>query len=163
MQIRDDVQRQWKKHRSLLRRLLPCAIIEHVGSTAVPGSLTKGDLDIQVRVPAERFSIAEALLARHYRRNARSTHSESFAAFEDFDGVIPLGVQLTAIDGEFDIFWKFREVLLIRPDLNDVYEILKLNHEGKEMSSYRDAKEGFFDMLRRTPEYEMLGAESHPR
>jgi len=38
--------------RQRIENLLPNADIQHVGSTAIPYSLTKGDLDIQVRVSA---------------------------------------------------------------------------------------------------------------
>lgn len=44
--IRGAVKRALARHRRRLQRLLPLADIVHVGSTAVPGSLTKGDLDL---------------------------------------------------------------------------------------------------------------------
>ncbi|MFE3575677.1 GrpB family protein [Lysinibacillus sp. NPDC059133] len=52
-----------------MKELLPEADIQHVGSTAIPDSVTKGDLDIQVRVSAEQFSIAVELLSNLYDRN----------------------------------------------------------------------------------------------
>jgi GrpB-like predicted nucleotidyltransferase (UPF0157 family) len=42
---------------------LPGARVEHVGSTAVPGSLTKGDLDICVIVEGGQFERASRVPA----------------------------------------------------------------------------------------------------
>ena len=52
-----------------LRSAIPYAEIHHVGSTAIPGSFTKGDLDVLVRVPRSLFSAAEATLAEIFERN----------------------------------------------------------------------------------------------
>ena len=42
-------------HKSLIEELLLETDVQHVGSTAIPNSITKGDLDIQVRVNANIF------------------------------------------------------------------------------------------------------------
>jgi len=52
-----------------LRALLPTAAIEHVGSTSLPDGLTKGDLDVQVRVRAEDYADACRALASAYEDN----------------------------------------------------------------------------------------------
>src|SRR5688572_2454533 len=87
-QIRGQVQRAFRRYRRRLQRLLPRAEILHVGSTAVPGSLTKGDLDIQVRVEREAFRETRRTLAQHFARNTGSTATSSFASFQD-DGATP--------------------------------------------------------------------------
>src|SRR5690606_26589608 len=63
--------------------LPPTAEILHVGATAVPGCLTKGDLDILVRVEREEFPTSEAVLAKRFVRNRGSVRTGEFAAFED--------------------------------------------------------------------------------
>lgn len=146
---------------TFLKTLLPQADVQHVGSTAVPGSLTKGDLDIQIRVLASGFKTAESVLARHYPRNTKSTSTDEFTAFEDPAGAVPLGIQLTTIGGELDIFWRFREVFLRRSDLVETYNELKRAHEGGDMAEYRAAKDRFFDAMKQTPEYcELAGRAS---
>jgi GrpB-like predicted nucleotidyltransferase (UPF0157 family) len=160
--VRAAVAALCRREVAALRALVPGADVQHVGSTAVPGSLTKGDLHLQVRVPAEHFAAAEAALAEAYPRNPGSMYLPGvFAAFErkgDIDeprrgASIDLGVQLTAIDGEVDVFWRFREVLLARPDLAAEYDALKRRHEGAAMSAYRTAKDSFFARLRSEPEF----------
>lgn len=153
----------WEVQRARLEQLLPYADVLHVGSTAVPGSLTKGDLDIQVRVPPSRFEEASALLARHYPRNTKSTSTEAFTAFEDPSGAVPLGIQLTAIDSEYDVFWRFRDLFLRQRDLVESYNALKRAHEGGDMTAYRADKDKFFDALRETPEFRALTFSSEKR
>jgi len=57
-EIRERVATAFQGKRARLQALIPGARIEHVGSTAVAGSLTKGDLDICVIVDAEHFDAA---------------------------------------------------------------------------------------------------------
>jgi len=68
------------------------AEVLHVGATAVPGCLTKGDLDIVVRVDRVDFAFSEALLAKRFSRNEGSIRTDEFAAFEDPDRCPNLGV-----------------------------------------------------------------------
>src|SRR5262245_3440981 len=95
-----------------LEALLPCAAdIRHIGATAVPGCLTKGDLDIVVRVAARDFAAADDALAARFERNLGSIRLATFAAFEDKGGTPHLGVQLVGIGSEYDDFHRFAEAL----------------------------------------------------
>lgn len=134
-------------HKNEISRRIPDADIQHVGSTAVPGSVTKGDLDIQVRVDSNRFDDAIEILSKRYKLNAGSISTSEFRAFEDSEAYPPLGIQLTVIGSEFDFFWKIRDILLQNPDLKKEYDDLKLKYEGSDMEVYRDAKEKFFEKI----------------
>ena len=127
-----------------LQTVLPAtAEVLHVGATAVPGCLTKGDLDIAVRVEHRDFEAVEDMLATRFRRNPGSTRTDEFAAFED-EGCTPhLGIQLTIKGGEFDIFHLFAAALCANPALVNRYNALKLAHDGQSMASYRLAKDAF--------------------
>ena len=50
-----DVEKSLLVHKKIIKEYLPEADVQHVGSTAIPKSLTKGDLDIQVRVSSQHF------------------------------------------------------------------------------------------------------------
>lgn len=127
-----------------LRALLPYADIQHVGSTAVPGSCTKGDLDIVVRVERERFAVAEQVLAARFEPNTGSTGSEVFAAFLDSSTDPDLGVQLVVVGTNDDNdFVKWREQLRCDPVLRAKYDELKQRFEGKSMDRYREEKSEF--------------------
>lgn len=155
-ELYQNAEQAFLKHRSLIRRLLPDADIQHIGSTAIPGSMTKGDLDIQVRVEAALFPIAVQRLSTLYKLNEGSTQTDSFRAFKDDSENPPLGVQLTVIDSEYDFFWKFRNILLMNDKYQKQYDDLKKNYEGKDMEHYREAKSEFFEKLMATPEYKQI-------
>ena len=146
-QVRERAEAAFREHHARLVALLPWADVQHVGSTAVPGARTKGDLDIQVRVPPERFAESEAVLARHYARNTLSERTDEFSAFQDETLEVPLGVQLTAMDGPHDIFARARDLLRADPARVAEYDALKARWEGGDMEAYREEKGAFFERL----------------
>jgi len=50
--FKDNAEKTFLLQKELIKGYLPEADIQHVGSTAIPKSITKGDLDIQVRINA---------------------------------------------------------------------------------------------------------------
>jgi GrpB-like predicted nucleotidyltransferase (UPF0157 family) len=145
--VRALVRSAFRRHQRRLRRLLPEAEILHVGSTAVRGSLTKGDLDIQVRVPGEQFRAARAILAAHYARNTGSPSTPTFASFEQAELAPSLGIQLTVAGSRYDIFWQITAYLAAHGEVNERYNALKLRYDGRSMAAYRRAKSRFLEAL----------------
>jgi GrpB-like predicted nucleotidyltransferase (UPF0157 family) len=136
--------RLFKQIEAELRSLLTQrADIRHIGATAVPGCVTKGDLDVVVRVPAEKFAATDRLLATRFARNLGSKRTATFAAFADDNSVPHLGVQLTTVGGEDDYFHVFVDRLLRDPELVARYNALKTIWDGKPMDDYRAAKSVF--------------------
>ncbi|MEZ2457482.1 GrpB family protein [Salinicoccus roseus] len=154
--ICEKVTTTFLTHKSQIAQILPEADIQHVGSTAVPNSITKGDLDIQVRVEASFFPKAVQELSKLYELNKGSIKTEYFRAFKDDSTTPPLGIQLTVIDCEVDFFWKFRDVLLMNDKYRLEYDELKRRYEGKNMEEYREAKNDFFVKIMTTSEYKKL-------
>ncbi len=127
-----------------LRDIFPAsAEIRHVGATAIPGCLTKGDLDVVVRVAPEDFAQAEAALAERFARNNGSDLTEAFAAFEDPSASPHVGIQLTAVGGACDDFHLFADALQRDPALVARYNALKLKFDAQAMDDYRAAKSLF--------------------
>jgi GrpB-like predicted nucleotidyltransferase (UPF0157 family) len=126
-----------------LRRLLPQADIRHVGSTAVPGSMTKGDLDVVVRVQPADFKLSEELLGAKFDRNTGSERTHDFSAFKDDSATPDLGIQLVAVGGPADNFHIWVQQLLDDPTLRRQYDELKLKFEGRDMEEYRLVKSDF--------------------
>jgi GrpB-like predicted nucleotidyltransferase (UPF0157 family) len=145
--IRSPVDVAFALHHDELSGRLPSAEIHHVGSTAVPGSLTKGDLDIQVCVSSAQFGHADCILSAHYRRNVASTHTETFSSFKDDNADPPLGIQLTVTGSPDDIFCTLRDYLIQHADVNEQYNELKRQFEGAAMDDYRAAKSTFLESL----------------
>lgn len=129
--------------RELSAVLPPSAEVLHIGATAVPGCLTKGDLDIVVRVDRADFLTAQSLLIERLNRNTGSTRTDEFAAFEDAHSTPHLGVQLTVKGGAFDVFHHFVEALRADPVLVGHYNDLKQRFRDRSMADYRVAKDAF--------------------
>ncbi|AWN38105.1 GrpB family protein [Methylobacterium radiodurans] len=135
---------QFARVRAELRARLPAeAEIEHVGATAVPGCLGKGDLDIAVRVPSGCFAVCLAQLGQRYAGNPGSVRTTDFAAFIDEAADPPLGIQLVVLGSVLDVFVRFRHRLHAEPGLVVRYNALKRAHAGRCMAAYRAAKSDF--------------------
>lgn len=148
--VRDKVQRLFNIERERIQTLLPGADIQHVGSTAIADSVTKGDLDLQVRVSAELFLVAVDRLSATYSKNEGSDWTSDFAAFKDDATDPPLGVQLCIMGSESDFFWKIRDVLLANEGLRHEYDALKNSFQGRAMAEYREAKRHFMEKVMKT-------------
>ncbi|MFK3938555.1 GrpB family protein [Alkalihalobacillus sp. NPDC078783] len=140
------LNRMVKKHSIQIQRLIPNADIHHVGSTAVPNSLTKGDLDFQVRVKQDDFQPAKQSLLSLYELNTGSSQTSFFSAFE-IDDTLPIGIQLTVIDSEIDHFWKVTKYLIENPTIQEQYNQLKRSNNGQPMDNYRQKKSAFIESI----------------
>jgi GrpB-like predicted nucleotidyltransferase (UPF0157 family) len=129
--------------KELATLLPPSAEVLHIGATAIPGCLTKGDLDIVVRVARPDFANVERLLASRFARNSGSVCTEEFAAFEEDERSPHLGIQLTVVGGPLDVFHYFAEALRDNSDLVRRYNEIKLGCSGQPMADYRAAKDIF--------------------
>ncbi len=139
----------FEQQRVKLIKLMPYSDIQQVGSTAIPNSITKGDLDIVVRVPVDKFTSATEVLKSSYKINQPENWSKIFASFKDEDNLgIDFGVQLVIKDSRSDDFIKLRDVLRNNPQLVEDYNAMKLKYEGKNMDDYRKEKADFFQKLR---------------
>lgn len=121
-------------------RLAISAQIEHVGATAVPGSLTKGDVSICVRVDAADFATIDEQFAQSLKRNTAAFRSRSFSSFNGELPSIKASVHLVAKGAELDLLVSFRDNLRSDVGLRAAYDALKLRYAGRPMADYRRAK-----------------------
>jgi GrpB-like predicted nucleotidyltransferase (UPF0157 family) len=129
-----------------LLALVPRAVIEHVGSTSLPDLLTKGDLDVQVRVAPEDFTAACRALAGVYQDNPGGFTDQGHS-FKDDATDPPLGIHVTIVNGPSDVQFRHRDLLRANADLRAEYNALKRRFDGGEMNAYREAKEAFFRQM----------------
>jgi GrpB-like predicted nucleotidyltransferase (UPF0157 family) len=124
--------------------LLPDAEVAHIGATAIPGALTKGDLDIMVRVSSARFPDAVAKLKTSFSLKQPKNWNDSFASFGDDTGyVLPLGVQLIVKDSESDFLLFLRDHFIKHPEVLEAYNQLKLRYADQGPEAYWQAKDTF--------------------
>ena len=142
--FKDIAANVFQEQRKRLLNQLPLAEVHHIGSTAIPGSITKGDLDVNVRVEEQEFAKAVELLKAMYAINQPNNWTATFASFKANRVGMDLGVQLTTMGSPEDTFLVHRDILLNRPELVEQLNILKMSYEGKSMHEYRKAKSDFF-------------------
>lgn len=108
-----------KKHRRRIGGEFPDAAVEHVGSTAIPGAWTKGDVDLLVRVQAGRFDAAVLSLQGLYAIHQPSNWTATLASFRAVGACgLPVGVQLVVAGSADDaLFGPFRDALIANPAL----------------------------------------------
>jgi GrpB-like predicted nucleotidyltransferase (UPF0157 family) len=143
--------RAFQRHSREIRSLIPAAEVEHVGATAVPGSLTTGDVDLLVRVPGADFRGAATALRRRYDVDQPANWTETFASFaEAQEGDLPVGVQLVVAGSRVDAaFVSLRRAFRTRPDLLERANDLKLRHADGDADTYARAKQAFLEALLR--------------
>lgn len=145
--FRPAVREAEARHRELLAELVPDAEVEHIGATAVAGLLTKGDLDLLVRIGPGQLREAAAALGERYAANQPEEWTEEFASFSAPEaGDVPVGVQLVVAGSEWDLaFRRWRKLLTVDPVVRHRYNELKRAHQGASPDAYLEAKARFIE------------------
>lgn len=127
-----------------LERLIPFADIQHIGSTAIRGSITKGDLDISVCVLRSEFPEASEKLDSYASRHADSLSTHEYQPYIKATETTDVGIQLFVSGSVFEQrFLVWRDMLRSDATLLAKYNSLKEHYEGSQMSAYREAKASF--------------------
>jgi GrpB-like predicted nucleotidyltransferase (UPF0157 family) len=115
------------------------------GAASVPGALTKGDLDLHLRVQPESFAAAVDSLSAVYRPTSLSAWAATLAVF-DVPSARPTGLAVTPVGSEHDVRFR-RAWLLLREDpaLLEEYNDLKRASFGN--ASYEERKSAFFTRI----------------
>jgi GrpB-like predicted nucleotidyltransferase (UPF0157 family) len=142
------IDRAFQEHARTIRALVPHAEVEHIGATAIPGAITKGDLDLLVRVPPERFGSTVAALEGRYEIHQPENWKPDYASFKDEAGDVPIGVQSVVTASDSDIaFVSLRRLLRDRPDLVERVNDLKRSFERGDPDAYVTAKGELYEHL----------------
>jgi GrpB-like predicted nucleotidyltransferase (UPF0157 family) len=144
--IREKIDNFFRAEKESLQKLLPNSQIEHIGGTSVANSITKGDLDINIRVSKENFQTTIEVLKKIYEINQPNNWTENYASFKNDSR--NLGIQLTVIDSADDYFIKQRDFLNSNPQKVLELNKIKLSFEGKNIDDYRKEKSKFFENLK---------------
>lgn len=132
-----------------VRVVLPEAHIEHVGATAVPGLITKGDLDIAVRVPPAAFDTAVGALVSlfepvHQQHWVPAVHA-IFRAPPHHGTDISL--QLIAAGSTLDFFAELKLRLLRHEEFRRQVNEVKAAYAASGMDVYRERKAAVYDRI----------------
>jgi GrpB-like predicted nucleotidyltransferase (UPF0157 family) len=150
-EIQDLARAAFDAHRRDLVALLPSAEVEHVGATAVPGALTKGDVDLLVRVSERDFAEAVVIMRKRYIVHQPHNWTRTLASFKTrAASEPPVGVQLVVAGSDEDgFFGPFRDALINDPALLAEYNELKLSLDGLDYESYTERKGAFVETVLR--------------
>ncbi len=148
-ELEEQTRAALEDHGGRIRQTLPEAEIEHVGSTAIADALTKGDVDLLVRVPGSRFATAAGRLGELYEIHQPGNWTPTLASFADPNAAEPpVGVQLVAAGSDDDwMFGAFRDALRSDPELLADYNTLKRRLDGLDYPEYTAAKGAFIERI----------------
>jgi GrpB-like predicted nucleotidyltransferase (UPF0157 family) len=150
-EIHDIATAVFDQHQQDLLGLLPDAEVEHVGATAIPDAVTKGDVDLLVRVPESQFKESVEILRERFAVHQPHNWTQTLASFT-VPGASdpPVGVQLVVAGSEADgFFGPFRDALIDDPALLAEYNALKLRLDGLDYDSYTERKGEFVESVLR--------------
>jgi GrpB-like predicted nucleotidyltransferase (UPF0157 family) len=140
-----DAAASFAEHERQIRQRLPDVEVRHTGGTSIPGVLTTGDVDLQVRIEPGSFETARDALRELYEpHHPEVWHSEG--AFFTAPGSEPrVELALTAIGSLDDLHhgdaWR---QIAADPDLIERYNAMKREHEDAQETDYNAAKRAFF-------------------
>ena len=131
-----------------LAALAPDGEVHHIGATAIAGALTKGDVDMLVRVSAERFQAVVSGLREHFPIRQAANWTAEFASFgNDVAYELPVGIQVVIRDSASDFLLFLRDYLTSDPDALQTYNQLKLAHSREGPEGYWRAKDQFWSRI----------------
>jgi GrpB-like predicted nucleotidyltransferase (UPF0157 family) len=148
-EIESAARATYEAHRARIAGVLPNAEIDHVGATSVPGAVTKGDVDLVVRVGPREVGAAANALGAMYATHQAENWTPTFASFVDADAAAPpVGVQLVASGSAEDAFFgPFRDALIRDPSLLEQYNALKRRLDGETYERYTEEKGAFIERV----------------
>ncbi len=120
---------------------------EHVGGAAIPGALTKKDIDIQIRVEEGDFNEAVKRMNVYAKPKNVDSWSKDKAVFKGKEKELPTDYQITIKGSPSDVHFKVRDFLMRDPAMLQQYNDIKRSFEGKTYAEYRPAKRAFLDQI----------------
>lgn len=131
-----------------LLQAIPNLEIEHIGSSAIKGAISKGDLDILLRASKEEFAniLAEIQKIGFFIKE-NTLRTDQLCMLETKDYKIDVAIQLIEKGSKFEMFTKFRDALNSDPQLVEQYNQLKTESSGKSPEQYRQMKSEFIETV----------------
>ena len=121
-----------------------------VGGSSLPLALTKGDVDLHLRVPVYAFPSVVTALSEIYEVVHPEIWQRTLATFA-VEAALPTGMAVTPAGSEHDLrFTRSWERLAADPALVVAYNDLKVRHRD-DPGEYERQKSAFFDSLASPP------------
>lgn len=135
------------RYKSKIEEVLPDVRVEHIGASAIPTAISKGDLDIFVGVEAfELESVVELLVTLGFQEKVDTLRTPELCMLEAISNE-DVAIQVVASGSEFEFFLIFRDKLRSNMSLVQQYNELKLSCEGLSQDAYRLKKSAFIEQV----------------
>lgn len=145
-QYQQAAERTFSSVRDAMISALPLAQVEHVGSSAIPGAISKGDIDVCVIVEADQHQEAISMLQQMgYTVKPDTLRTPALCMLQSPRTDVDLALQVIAKGSKFEFFMTFRDALRNDPSLVQKYNELKLRHQMLGVTQYRAAKGKFIE------------------
>jgi GrpB-like predicted nucleotidyltransferase (UPF0157 family) len=141
--VRPVADRIVEAFRRDVRAVVPDADVEHVGATSLAAGMTKGDVDVSLRVAPERFDAAVAALRGRYEVAQPENWTPTFASFSAPGYELPLGIQVAAAGSKDDFLVALRDRMRAEPELARAYDEVKRDAAAGGPDAYWAAKDAF--------------------
>jgi GrpB-like predicted nucleotidyltransferase (UPF0157 family) len=145
-QYRPRCEGLFSDYREKIHRLIPSARVEHIGSSSIPGLISKGDLDIFVGVNPqvhERSVTMLTSLGFKIKENTLKTPELCMLGREDQD----VALQVVVNGSRYEFFIEFRDKLIHSPELLKRYNDLKKSCVSLGVDEYRERKSNFIEQI----------------
>jgi hypothetical protein len=147
--ILDDASRTRDRVEADLQRAQIPGSVVLTGPASMPGVLTKGDIDLHLRVPPDQFEAVVRELRNLYLHASLHSWAATLAVFH-VPAEIPTGLAVTPLDSPHDRrFTSTWNLLRDDPGLLAQYNILKSSSFGT--ARYEEQKSEFFSRIADAP------------
>lgn len=137
------------RYKSKIEEVLPDVRVEHIGASAIPTAISKGDLDIFVGVEAEAFElerVVQLLVTLGFQEKVDTLRTPELCMLES-SSTKDVAIQVVASGSEFEFFLIFRDKLRSNISLVQQYNELKLSCEDLSQDAYRLKKSAFIEQV----------------
>lgn len=135
------------RYKSKIEEVLPDVRVEHIGASAIPTAISKGDLDIFVGVEAfELERVVQLLVTLGFQEKVDTLRTPDLCMLEAISNE-EVAIQVVSNGSEFEFFLIFRDKLRSNMSLVQQYNELKLSCEGLSQDAYRLKKSAFIEQV----------------
>lgn len=143
-----DLNRIFDELKVRFVRVLPNCEVDHIGSSAIEGAISKGDLDILVRVDKRHLSDSvERLQSLGFEIKQGTLRTDELCMLFTTEFAEDVSVQLIAKGSAFEDFLHFRDKLNANRSLVREYNELKLRCASLSPDEYRAEKSKFIERV----------------
>ncbi len=146
-QYQQKCERLFEVYKNKIQELIPSAQIEHIGSSAIPHAISKGDLDIYIAVEITELEKYVTILKTLDFQEKQGTFRSHELCMLQSNIEEDVAIQLVAQGSMYECFLTFRDLLRKNPEYVAQYNQLKKQCQHLEMDEYRLKKSEFIEKI----------------